>query len=407
MQRTLCDLGHIIGQPKIAATMPELYSLDMSLTLKIVSREWRALGKDRLKTFGHDGGTIGRSLESDWCLPDTQRFLSSRHASIDFRSGSYYIVDTSKNGVFINGAEEPVGHGKPQRIFPGDRIRIGEYEITASIANVEDTRDTLLDSSHVDPVHKKQYVEAPDPTSYDLLDVEDVTGVDLEMLLEETDAGTLRPGNPEPEHAAGNRSLEAFFRGAGIDMPKLSAEETDQLLTKLGQVVRELVSGTIDCLHLRAVQKAQTKLTNTVIQPRENNRLKFSASFEEGFTRLFLEDSDEYMSSVDSARGAFVEIKEHQRLLLKATREALDEYLDRLEPEQLEMRASGGKKGALINATNKLKYWDLYKDVYSVLANRPADELPQPFLDALAKAYQQSAARVDHEVTESAQVKAS
>ncbi len=48
-----------------------------------------------------------------------------------------------------------------------------------------------------------------------------------------------------------------------------------------------------------------------------------------------------------------------------------------------------GRKASLIKATNKLKYWDLYKDVYSILANRPEDGLPQPFLDALASAYEE------------------
>ncbi|MDX1562823.1 MAG: FHA domain-containing protein, partial [Gammaproteobacteria bacterium] len=95
----------------------------MSLRLEIVSRHRQQLGEHGVKVFGQDGGTIGRSLESDWALPDRERFLSSKHASIDFRSGTYYIVDTSKNGVYINDAEQPVGRGKPQRLFPGDRIR--------------------------------------------------------------------------------------------------------------------------------------------------------------------------------------------------------------------------------------------------------------------------------------------
>ncbi len=93
--------------------------------------------------FGRSGGTIGRSLESDWVLPDGQRYLSSRHASIDFRSGSYYVVDTSTNGVYVNDAEQPVGRGNPQRLFTGDRIRIGDYEISVEIRDEDDTRETL------------------------------------------------------------------------------------------------------------------------------------------------------------------------------------------------------------------------------------------------------------------------
>ena len=61
----------------------------MPLRLQIISRHRQGLGERSMKEFGRDGGTIGRSLESDWVLPDGQRYVSSRHASIDFRSGSY------------------------------------------------------------------------------------------------------------------------------------------------------------------------------------------------------------------------------------------------------------------------------------------------------------------------------
>jgi type VI secretion system FHA domain protein len=431
----------------------------MSLTLEIVGRHARALGKNRVKTFGQDGGTIGRSLESDWSLPDGQRFLSSRHASIDFRSGSYYIVDTSKNGVFINDAEQPVGRGKPQRLFPGDRIRIGDYEMTVAIANVDDTRETLLSTSHVDPVDARLHVDAPDPTTYDLVEAQVITGVGIEMFLEDDDAETLKPlydkyrssdsssrieapraaaadaaraTRAKPEAAArpataparpaasaalaapapraraaparlvqpardqgrtaSREPLEAFFRGAGIDVPDLTPQQAERLLTQIGHVMREFVVGVIDCLHLRALQKAQLKQSNTVIQARDNNRLKFSANFEEGFNRLFLDDADHYTDPIDSVRGAFADIKDHQRTLLKAMRAALAEYLNRLEPQQIELRASNGRTGTLINAANKLKYWDLYKEVYTILANCPADDMPQPFLEALASAYREGTA---------------
>ena len=416
----------------------------MSLTLKIVGRHRQALGELAEKTFGQDGGTIGRSLDSDWSLPDGQRFLSSRHASIDFRSGCYYIVDTSKNGVFINGAEDPVGHGKPQRLFAGDKLRIGEYEMEVSIANVDDTRETLLSTSHVDPVDLKQRVEAPDPTSYNLVDEQAITGVGIEMYLEEDEIETLKPlydkyrtgdsssnikapppakspdahGKPatngraekqvrspkvsaptpapkatasksaapksatpksttskgpaaqsipaisgapaaasakpsasaRSEPGATRNPVEAFFRGAGIDAPVLSDKAAEQLMTQLGQVTRELIVGVIDCLHLRALQKAQLKQSNTTIQPLDNNRLKFAANVEEGFARLFGDDSEQYLSPVESVRKTFADLKRHQRSLLVGTRRALDEYLDRLACDP----RSGGRDLTVTGALMKV-----------------------------------------------------
>jgi type VI secretion system FHA domain protein len=186
----------------MAAAEPWLYSLTtMSLTLEIVSRQARMLGKARTRSFGQDGGTIGRSLDADWPLPDGQCYLSNRHASIDFRSGSYYIVDTSKNGVFVNGAEHPVGRGKPQRLFPGDRIRIGDYEMTVAIENADDTQETLLDSDHVDPVDARERVAAPSPTGIDLLDANALAGDETDVILELEKSGRLHHARPDRRRA--------------------------------------------------------------------------------------------------------------------------------------------------------------------------------------------------------------
>ena len=154
----------------------------MPLRLQIISRHRQGLGERSVKEFGRDGGTIGRSLESDWVLPDGQRYVSSRHASIDFRSGSYYIVDTSTNGVYVNDSEQPVGRGNPQRLFTGDRIRLGEYEI-----NVEIDEDVAATGTgkHVDPVSRAQRVPPPDPTRADLVQPHEITAVGIEMLLKE------------------------------------------------------------------------------------------------------------------------------------------------------------------------------------------------------------------------------
>ncbi|HEX7082082.1 MAG TPA: type VI secretion system-associated FHA domain protein TagH [Gammaproteobacteria bacterium] len=161
----------------------------MALRLRVVGRNAQKLGPRSVKEFGRKGGTIGRSLDCDWVLPDGQRYVSSRHASIDFRSGSYYIVDTSTNGVYVNGADQPVGRGKPQRLFNGDRIRLGEYEIRVE---VEDESEPL-DERHIDPVDLAQRVEAPEPVGEDLVDAYEITGVGMEMFLSDEEIESLTP----------------------------------------------------------------------------------------------------------------------------------------------------------------------------------------------------------------------
>jgi type VI secretion system FHA domain protein len=432
--------------------------------------------------FGHNGGTIGRSLESDWVLPDGQRYLSSRHASIDFRSGSYYVVDTSTNGVYVNDAEQPVGRGNPQRLFTGDRIRLGEYEMSVEITDEDDTRETLTNDAHVDPVERAKRVPPPDPTRADLVAPHEITAVGIEMLIsEEVEIGQIqrvnkanaaslrleeeppkakvtpkaapappappgakrsapppspmapaikrtepppvsaaarvvaRPAPPPPPPAAPapaskapsgppaakpmaappapSATLDAFFRAAGLTPQRLDEKQVEQVLQRLGQVMREVVLGVSENLHLRAEQKNLLRVPTTGIQPQNNNPLKFSASVEEALGNLLFRDSSEYLSAVDAIRETFGDIKQHQQHLVAAVRTAVVDYVGRLDPDELETKIGSGRGGALINAANKLRYWDLFKDLYQVVSQHQPGQFPHQFLEELARAYEHEESR--------------
>src|SRR5690606_33890564 len=157
--------------------------------------------------------------------------------------------------------------------------------------------------------------------------------------------------------------------------------------------MREMIVGVGEILHQRAEQKNALRLPNTTIQPRDNNPLKFSAGVEETLVNLLLRDSKEYLLPVEAVREVFGDIKQHQQLLLKALHGAVDGFVGRLDPDELEQKFSRGKSGMLLNAANKLKYWDLYKDLYQLVANHPPGELPLQFLDDFAQAYEQEEAR--------------
>jgi type VI secretion system FHA domain protein len=427
----------------------------MPLRLQIISRHRQGLGERSTKEFGREGGTIGRSLESDWVLPDGQRYISSRHASIDYRSGSYYIVDTSTNGVYVNDSDQPVGRGNPQRLFSGDRIRLGEYEINVEIDEDATTHRT---GKHVDPVSRAQRVPPPDPTRADLVQPHEITAVGIEMLLKEEAhtaevqqaanlaAASLRledepasakrvpaphtpPARVEPppvsaaarlaatiaakdpaasapkptataapaarasaSPATPSAALDAFFRGAGLPAQPLDDKQVEQTLHRLGQVMRELVLGLNENLHLRAEQRNVLRVPPTS-QPQDKNPLSVSASLDEAIANLLFRPTSEFLQAVESVREAFTDIKQHQQSLLSALRTAAVDYIARLDPEELENKVSNGKRGALINAANKLRYWDLYKDLYQVVTQAQPGQLPQQFLEELSRAYETEGAR--------------
>src|ERR1700721_3067776 len=110
----------------------------MALLLRRVSEHSTRLGALGTKIFGVHGGSIGRSIDNDWILPDPERYLSGKHTRIDFRAGSYVLVDTSSNGTYVNGAQVPLGKYHDYALKDGDYVRLGEYELLVSIDKSND-----------------------------------------------------------------------------------------------------------------------------------------------------------------------------------------------------------------------------------------------------------------------------
>lgn len=105
----------------------------MAIKLRVISDQYRELGEHRARVFGVNGGTIGRAPDNDWVLPDPKRLVSGHHCEITYRGGSYWLKDTSTNGVYVNDAEEPVSSGSPVPLQDGDRLRLGDYEVIVGI----------------------------------------------------------------------------------------------------------------------------------------------------------------------------------------------------------------------------------------------------------------------------------
>jgi type VI secretion system FHA domain protein len=86
-----------------------------------------------VQLFGVHGGKIGRALDNDWVLPDPDRYVSSHHAKVVFRAGSWLLEDLSTNGVFVNDNDVPLSATGPRKLKDGDRLRFGDYDVVVSI----------------------------------------------------------------------------------------------------------------------------------------------------------------------------------------------------------------------------------------------------------------------------------
>lgn len=215
-------------------------------------------------------------------------------------------------------------------------------------------------------------------------------------------AALAKPDKTEaerPKRAAENSSaesssgMEAFCRGAGIDPASLPSDAQNVLLTLAGQMVRESVLGLMDGLKGRTDLKNRLRLSQTTIQPGENNPLKFSASVDEAVLKLLDPHSNRYLGPIEALRESFADIRTHQTALVGAIQAAVDELMNRIEPGELQERFDRGlKRGPLLGATNKMKYWDLYTEFYQVLNQRGEQGLPTLFSEELARTYAEKVA---------------
>jgi type VI secretion system FHA domain protein len=411
----------------------------MALRLRVVSEHSTRLGALSSKIFGVHGGSIGRATDNEWILPDPERYLSAKHARVDFRAGAYILVDTSSNGTYVNGAQVPLGKHHDYTLQDGDYVRLGEYELLVSI---DQTNDFPPEVSAIIAYDGQSPSSAARKSTADDLGAE----LDLSQLLEpsnltDIDSGvrprdaygqslprTDRPG-PSAESALGSwhmmtrplkvesprgvaasegappgpsppsraqspvlhdgdveSGLASFCRGAGIDPRAVTPEARSAALQLAGQLLREAVLGLMDLNQSR--NEFRNKFGIPLPTPdASESPLNFSKGVDEALVRLLTTLSTR-AGSVEAIRENFRELRAQNAATLAATRAAFEEFLNRVDPKELGERFERAGKRGVFGNQSKPKYWDLYAELFSGLAQRPADGFPHLFTETFAKAYE-------------------
>ena len=385
----------------------------MSLKLEIVSEHREIVGDDAVREFRAEGGTIGRSLNNDWILPDPDKFISGKHATIDCKGGIYYLADISTNGVYVNDENEPVGKGNPRRLFNGDRLHFGDFEIAVSIDEGEDLEMPDEPKPTVVPDHIEQLVEeAPLKTGIQLLDEDEITGDDdfrsvlftgdeslTEVDFEEADSdgpAAQPPPIAEPRRVevTGEDLFDAFLDGLKISRTELHPSiDAGEAMRNAGEVLREFVVGIEKLLNSRAELKNAFRLDQTSILPRRNNPLKLSNNTGDLIKQLLVGREGEYLGPRDAVREVNQDLLAHQEAFLDAMTDAFVEFADRFAPDELtaSFDRSLGRK-PLFAFRAEMKYWGLYRDLYPIMTEKGGGRFPQMFAEEFVKAYERQIA---------------
>ncbi len=414
----------------------------MALRLRVVSIHAQLLGEDGSRIFGIHGGSIGRAGDNDWVLPDPDRYISGHHARVEYRGGQYWLMDTSSNGTYLNDLSVPISEGGPHALKDGDRLRLGDYELAVDLDAVThvaaeksrsiendlgeslDLGSLLANESGARPLARVdvygQAVDVPrissgqepmelrsrPPVREKQPSTPKSKSVPWNLATRrrepyrnpakaqpaETPASSAIKVAPDIDAAAGPEhfsGLQALCRGAGIDPASIPVAIQSQAVQIAGQILRELSMGLMELMQERTELKKRFRISQDTIQPSENNPLKFSAGVEEALRKLFEQYGNRYLGPVDAVRESFRDIRLHHQAMAGAMHAAFVDFVHRLDPTDLRERFDRGlKRGGLLGAANKMKYWDLYAELYQNLAQMPKEELPHVFVEQFARAYE-------------------
>lgn len=461
----------------------------MPLRLTITSYHKLTPGQRAEMEFELGELKIGRNQENDWVLPDPERLVSGQHCVIQFRDGTYYLTDTSTNGVQLVNSGVRMHRGNSEPLQDGELIRLGEYDILVHIsgANIPtsvpsmssdpftgfdalmnrqgaaapaipgaapvpaaaaqiqaggsplDTKPDLFDflaapavppptlADHL-PADRHDFrppeVQAPTPPAaapaipadwdpFADLGIGSAPATAPAPAIAETPDEPLAPApvavpGPPPlapaappaaanvaTGAGGDDALEAFLRGAGVTQLRIDRGEALAQMEAIGRSYRQMVEGLVDVLRARASLKGEFRMAQTMIQPVENNPLKFAPNVEEALLLLLRSGNQAFMPADQAIAEGFDDLRAHQLAVMAGVQAAIKHLLKRFEPATLEARLNKPSGiGSLLSNSHRAKYWELFTETYASISREAEDDFQDLFGREFSRAYEEHSARL-------------
>lgn len=409
----------------------------MQLRLAVSNRLRDTMGSNYQYVFTETGGTIGRADHNDWILPDAKKYVSSVHASIEARDGGFWLVDTSMNGVFVNGSKTPAGPTEPVELKLGLKLRMGNYHIIVADVNsgLDGDQKTMLRADLFDD----NLASVSRDLSMELLVEDDIAEkLDLESLLDDriasvnasmmtnldnlpqslsapqsnisaqsssapehnefseateampTDAVDSAPHSATVHRLPGSaipeteKNFRALIQGLGVDRSALEMREPEDIAHAVGSALRECVSA------IKQMKKDRAESKNALSMQASQQDIDDIAPTEvnDDIVDLLLGRGHVHQKAGEDAAAELKAIRYHNAAMQKATVEAVTSVIEQLHPIELAERfsAHGGGKG-LFKATRKASLWDQFERFYDVMSAHQPDELPESMKQEFERAY--------------------
>ena len=200
--------------------------------------------------------------------------------------------------------------------------------------------------------------------------------------------------SPAPWRGDSRELWAAFCAGAGIAIERPQGIDP-ALMQELGRVLAAAVDGTMKLMAVRATAKHELRAQVTVIQPRNNNPLKFSPDACAALEQLLKPPLRGFLAGPAAMTDAMHDLVGHTIGTMAGTRAALEGVLDRFIPAQLEAKlADPTMLDNLLPMNRKAKLWELYLRHFEAIRNEAHEDFHTLFGRAFLAAYEQQLDRL-------------
>ena len=374
--------------------------------------------------FGREGGTLGRSDENFFVLPDPKNLISRVQASVKSEGSHHTITNLSQaSPILLNGKE--LEFDREYAFSAGDEMQIGLYILRAephlvavdgnSSAGPQDWPDvsfppTLQEGTGpkpvpkavVEPVREEAPVAAQAArTIPNLAELHQKKSEASAERKRQTESAAEAQADKKPdasedaplstEHEA---LMQAFLKGAGIPGVSLNAGLTPEFMEMLGKLLSTSIKGTFDLLATRASIKREVKADVTMVVVRNNNPLKFLSDSETVLTQMLRKKMPGFMGPTEAMQDAFADLHAHQSGMIAGMNGAISEVLKRFNPKALEERIKSPTfVDSIVPLHRKAKMWEQYGAMFEEINKEAQKDYQKLFGKAFLKAYEKEIER--------------
>ena len=190
-----------------------------------------------------------------------------------------------------------------------------------------------------------------------------------------------------PELGELKRALES---GLQTELPGDATALNADVMRLVGALLRIAITGTLDLMRARSAVKKEVRVEMTVIEPNDNNPLKFSPDADVAIQYMFGRKYPGFLGPLDAMSEAYLDLASHQMAMVAGMRSAMEEMIRRFDPKRVEAEVETRKVLSRLSDTHRRsELWTAYCERYQGIADVLGRDFQDYYAQAFTRAYEE------------------